>query len=145
MSWLCYNLGSEPIDSHHVGSMSAHPLEFFFNFTFKIYGQSHSLRSHIRYNIQPIPEIQHFPNLTLKIQGQSKMTIMLHNYRARQFHRNLKGLNPSSGFRDIGSAKSCPSAAWFGKFLAHRRAHVGQKGKSLWRCTTTVLDKSSKL
>ena len=30
---------------------------------------------------------QHFQNLTLKIQGQFKMTIMLHNYGFRQFHR----------------------------------------------------------
>ena len=33
------------------------------------------------------PEIQHLQNLTLKIQGQGQMTMMLHNYRSRQFHR----------------------------------------------------------
>ena len=41
----------------------------------------------------PIPGIQHFLNLTLKIQGQGQMTMMLHNYR------------------DMGSTKSGPSAA----------------------------------
>ena len=52
----------------------------------------------------PIPEIQHFQNLTLKIQGQGQMTMMLHNYRSRQFHRTSNGINPSRGFRDMGSA-----------------------------------------
>ena len=53
----------------------------------------------------PIPQIKHFQNMTLKIQGQGQMTMMLHNYRSRQFHRTLNGL------RDMGSAKSGPSAA----------------------------------
>ena len=75
------------------------------------------------------PEIQHFQNLTLKIQGQGQMTMMLHNYRSRQFHRTQNGINPSSGFRDMGSAKSDPSAASFDKFLAQGQAHMGQMGK----------------
>ena len=70
---------------------------------------SHPFRS---MSIGPsIPEIQHFQNLTLKIQGQGQMTMMLHNYRSRQFHRTSNDINPSSGFRDMGSAKSGPSAA----------------------------------
>ena len=72
----------------------------------------------------PIPEIQHFQNLALKIKGQGQMTMMLHNYRSRQFHRTSNGINPSSGLKDMGSAKSGPSAAWFDKFSAH-----GQTGK----------------
>ena len=111
-----------------------------------------------------IPEIQHFQNLTLKIQGQGQMTMMLHNYRSRQFHKKwyksiqwfqrygfckvwpkccliwqvfgpgaspygsngqitmtlhnyrsrqvhetLNGVNPSSSFRDMHSAKSGPN------------------------------------
>ena len=35
----------------------------------------------------PIPEIQHFQNLSLKIQGQSQMTMMLHNYMSRKYMR----------------------------------------------------------
>ena len=54
----------------------------------------------------------HFQNLTLKIQGQGQKTMMLHNYRSRQFHKTSHGMNPSWGFRDMGSAKSGPSAAW---------------------------------
>ena len=58
----------------------------------------------------PIPEIQHFQNLTLKIKGQGQMTLTLHNYRCRQFHRTFNGINPSRGSKDMGTAKSGPSA-----------------------------------
>ena len=34
--------------------------------------------------------------------GQITMTV--HNYRPRQFHRTSNGENPSSGYRDMGSA-----------------------------------------
>ena len=34
--------------------------------------------------------------------GQMSMTV--HNYRPRQFHRTSNGENPSSGYRDMGSA-----------------------------------------
>ena len=102
----------------------------------------------------PIPEIEHFQNLTLKIQGQGQRTMMLHKYRPRQFHpvvsekwvpqslaqvlpdftsfwpmgkpiwgksannydvaqlqvhETLNGVNPSSSFRDMRSAKSGPN------------------------------------
>ena len=56
----------------------------------------------------PIPEIQHFQNLTLKIKGQGQMTMMLHNYRSRKFHRTSNGINLSSGSKDMGSAKVWP-------------------------------------
>ena len=72
---------------------------------------------------------QIWQNLILKIQGQGQMTMLLHNYRSRQFHRTWNGINPSSGFRDMCSAKSGPSAAWFDKFLAHGRTHMGQMGQ----------------
>ena len=35
--------------------------------------------------------------------GQMSMTV--HNYRPRQFHRTSNGENPSSGYRDMGSAR----------------------------------------
>ena len=118
----------------------------FSNLTLKIKGQGHGWghrsKSQCGSNIlidshpfcsmsigHPIPEIQHFQNLTLKIKGQGQMTLMLHNYRSRQFHRTSNGINPSSGFKDTGSAKSGPSAAWFDKFLAHGQTHMGQMGK----------------
>ena len=107
-----------PIDSHPFHSMSI---------------------SHL------IPEIQRFQNLTLKIEGQGQMTMMLHNYGSRQIYRTSNGINPSSGLRDMGSVKSGPTAPWFDKFLAHGQAHMGQMGKYLWRCMTTGLDKSIKL
>ena len=94
-----HNVGLHPIDSHPFRSMSIGP---------------------------PIPEIQHFQNLTLKIKGQGQMTLVLHNYRSRQFHRTSNGRNPSSDFKDMGFAKSGPSAAWFDKFSAHGQTHIGQ-------------------
>ena len=77
----------------------------------------------------PIPQIQHFQNLSLKTKGQGQMAMMLHNYRSEQFYRTSNGITPSSGFRDMGSTKSGPSAAWFDKFLAHGQAHMGQMGQ----------------
>ena len=56
----------------------------------------------------PIPEIQHLQNLTLKIKGQGQMTLMLHNYRSRQFHRTSNGMNPSSGSQRYGFRKVWP-------------------------------------
>ena len=34
-------------------------------------------------------------------QGQGQMTMMLHNYRFRQFHRTWNGINTSGSFREI--------------------------------------------
>ena len=47
-------------------------------------------------------------------------------YRSRQLHRTSNGINPSSGFKDMGSAKSGPSAAWFGPWASPYGAN-GQK------------------
>ena len=103
--WWVKVMGEVTVQSHNVGLTSYRftPLSFHVN--------------------------QHFQNLTLKIKGQGQMTLMLHNYRSRQFHRTSNGINPSSRFKDIGSAKSGPSAAWFDKFLAHGQTHIGQMGK----------------
>ena len=65
-----------------------------------------------------------FPNLTLKIQVEAQMTMMTHNYRSRQFHITLSGINASSRFRDMASTKSSPSAASFEKFWT--------MGKPMW-------------
>ena len=90
-------------------------IQLFQNLMLKIQGQGHgwgqswvttwvqhSVNSHPFRSMSigpPIPEIQYFQNLTLKIQSQGQMTMMLHNYRSRQFHRSLNGINPSSGSR----------------------------------------------
>ena len=66
-------------------------------------------------------------------------------YRSTQFHRTSNGINPSSGFRDMRSAKSGPSAAWFDKFLVQRQAHMGQMGKWPWQCSTAGLDNSTEV
>ena len=66
----------------------------------------------------------------------------LHNYRSRQVHETSNGVNPSSGFRDMRSAKSGPNLCQFDKFLAFGQAHMG---KWPWQCTTTGLDNSTEL
>ena len=71
-----------------------------------------------------IPQIQNFLNLTFRTLGHDEMTVMLHNYRFRQFHITSNVLNPSSGFREMASTKSGPSAASFDKFWA--------MGKPMW-------------
>ena len=90
----------------------------------------------------PIPEIQHFQNLTLKIHGQGQITMMLHNYRSGQFHRTSNGINLSSGFREMGSAKSGPSAAWFDKLLTNGQAHMGQMTITLYIYTSIQVHKT---
>ena len=67
-------------------------------------------------NRPSIPEIQHFQILTLKIQGQGRMTMILYNYMSRQFYRALNGENPSNGYRDMGSASLAtarPTEPWW--------------------------------
>ena len=78
----------------------------------------HSVDSHPFHSMSirhPIPELQLFQNLTLKIKGQGH------------------------------GSKSGPCAAWFDKFLANGQAHMGQMGKWPWQCTTTGLDNSTEL
>ena len=76
------------------------------------------------------------------------LTMTLHNYRSRQIHETLNGVNPSSRFRDLRSAKSGPNLCqiWqvFGPW-AIGHAHMGQMGKWPWQCTTTGLDNSTEL
>ena len=71
----------------------------------------------------------------------------LHNYRSRQVHETLNGVNPSSGFRDMRSGPKSldPICGKFDKFLAHGQAYIGQMGKWPWQCTTTGLDNSIEL
>ena len=132
-TWVQHSVDSYPFRSMSIG----HPileLWLFQNLTLKIKGQGHGwsrssksecgsnkhpIDSHSFRSMSigpPIPELQHFKNLTLKIQGQGQMTMMLHNYRSRQFDRTSNGINPSSGFRDMASTKSGPSAASFQVF-----------------------------
>ena len=144
-TWVQYSIDSHPFNSMSIG----HPIPeiwLFQNLTLKIQGQGHGWRE--RWKSQsgcnilstyipfvpcqsalPFMRYSIFENFTLKIQGQGQMTMTLHNYRSRQFHRTSSGINPSSCFRDMGYADSGPSAAWFEKFLAHGQAHMGQMGK----------------
>ena len=106
---------------------------FFQNLTLKIKGQvhgwGHSSKSQCGSNIllTYIPFVPFLRYIIFKIWLWK--TMMLQKYRSRQFHRTLNGINPSCGFRDMGSTKSDPSAAWFDKLLAHGQALMVQMGK----------------
>ena len=41
--------------------------------------------------------------------ANGQITMTLHDYRSRQVHKTLNGVNPSSRFRDMHSAKSGPN------------------------------------
>ena len=41
--------------------------------------------------------------------ANGQITMALHNFRSRQVHETLNGVNPSNGFRDMRSAKSGPN------------------------------------
>ena len=155
-----------PIDSNPFRSMLiSHPprIQLFQNFTLNIkgQGQGHSSRSNSGFNIRSthfrftslsfhVNRSSYycdtaFSHLTCKIRGQGHKPTMLHNYRLRQFHRTLIGVNPSSGFRDMFSQVRKPNGSWFYKCLVHGQGHMGQMGKLIWRFTSTGLNNSIKL
>ena len=145
-TWVQHSIDSHPFNSMSIG----HPIpeiRLFQNLTLKIHGQGHGwgerwksqsgcniLSTHIPF----VPCQSALPFLRYSIfkiwPRKSKVkvkwpTMVLHNYRCRQFHRTSNGINQSRGFRDMGSAKSGPSAAWFDKLWANGQAHKGQMDK----------------
>ena len=78
--------------------------------------------------------------------GQMSMTV--HNYRPRQFHRTSNGENPSSGYRDMGSASLAaarPTARPLARPTASPPARTvttiplqpgGLRGKKGWQAQT---------
>ena len=94
-------------------------------------------------NRHPIAELRLIQNLTLKIKDQGQVPMVLHNYRSRQFHRTSNVINPSSGFRDMGYAKSGPSAAWFDNFLARVQAYTGQMIITVHNYASRQFDRAS--
>ena len=64
--------------------------------------------------------------------GQITMTV--HNYRSRQVHETLNGVNPSSRFRDLHSAKSGPNLCQIWQVFVPWACSYGANGQM----TTTV-------
>ena len=111
-------MGEVTVQSHNVGLISYQLTSL----SFHVNRPSHSWD-------------QAFSKFDLENPGSRSMTMMLHNYMSRQFHRTSNTINPFSRFRDMGFAKSGPSAAWFDMFLAHGQTHMGQMGTQI----TTLL------
>ena len=70
--------------------------------------------------------------------ANGQMTMTVHNWRPRQFHRTSNGENPSRGYRDMGSAIWQPPA----RSPAHPPARTvttiplqleGLRGKKVWQ------------
>ena len=94
----------------------------------------HSIDSHPFHSmsIDPsIPEIQHFQNLTLKIQGQGHMIMMLHNYRSRQFHRTSNGINPNQWFQRYGFRKVWPKCCLIWQVFGLWASPYGANGQRI--------------
>ena len=73
--------------------------------------------------------------------ANGQITMTFHNYRSRQVHETLNGVNPAVSLSEICIPQSLdPICGKFDKFLAHGQAHMGQLGKWPWQCTTTGLD-----
>ena len=70
-----------------------------------------------------------------------KLSMTSHNYRSRQLHRTLNGVNLSGGFEIWVSQSLDPNGTNFDKSLAHGLAHMRQLGKWPWRCITSGLGK----
>ena len=136
-------------DSHPFRSMSIeHPIPelwLFQNLNLKIKGQGHgwghSWKSQCGYNII-LTHISFVP-------CQSALPFLRYSiFKIGSWKSKVKwpwcctttGLDNSIelqmvytiGFRDMGSAKSGPSAAWLEKFLAHGQAHMRQMGKYIY-------------
>ena len=59
------------------------------------------------------------------------MTMTVHSYRPRQFHRTSNGENPLSGYRDMGStslAAACPPEPW----RQYPSSPEGLRGKKIY-------------
>ena len=69
----------------------------------------------------------------------------LHNYRSRHVHKTLNGVNPSSSFRDMRSAKSGPNLWQIWQVFGPWPSPYGQMGIWPWQCTSTGLENSTEL
>ena len=96
-------MGEVRVESHNVGLISYRfaSLSFVWFDKFLAHGQAHI--------------------------GQITMT--LHNYRSRQINETLNGVNPSSGFRDMRSAKSGPNLCQIWQVLGPCASTHGANGQ----------------
>ena len=69
--------------------------------------------------------------------ANGQLTMTGHNYRPRQFHRTSNGENPSSSYRDMGSASLAAAARPPGPWRQYSSS-PGQKGNQMVMTVTTV-------
>ena len=61
--------------------------------------------------------------------ANGQITMTLHIYRSRQVHKTLNGVNPSSSFRDMRSAKSGPNLWEIWQVFGPRASPYGANGQ----------------
>ena len=82
---------------------------------------------------------QFFGPLASPYGANGHMTMTVHTYRPRQFHRTSNGENPSSGYRDMGSASLAaahPPARTVTTIPLQPGGLRGKKGDSVRRNST---------
>ena len=62
-------------------------------------------------------------------EANGQITMTVHNYRSRQVHETLNGVNPFSGFRDMSSAKSGPNLCQIWQVLGPWASPYGANGQ----------------
>ena len=62
---------------------------------------------------QVLPHLTSFGPWASPYGTNVQITMTVHNYKTRWVHKTLNGINPSSGFRDLLSAKSGPNLTSF--------------------------------
>ena len=79
--------------------------------------------------------------------ANGQITMTLHNYRSRQVHETLNGVNPSSSFRDMHSAKSGPNLWQIWQVFGPWASPYGANGHMTMtvHCTPTGPDNSTEL
>ena len=79
---------------------------------------------------QVLPDLTSFWPMGKPIyRANGQITMTVHNYRSRQVHETLNGVNPSSGFRDMRSAKSGPNLCQIWQVFGPWASSYGANGQ----------------
>ena len=89
---------------------------------------------------QVLPDLTSFGPWTSPYGANGQITMTVHNYRSRKVNETLNGVNPSSLFRDLRSAKYGPNLCQIWQVFG---PWARQMGKWPWQFTTTGLDNST--
>ena len=78
---------------------------------------------------QVLPDWQVFGPWASPCGANGQVTMTMHNYRSIQVHETLNGVNPSSSFRDMPSAKSGPNLGQIWQVFSPWASPYGANGQ----------------